>query len=180
MTGETPDGKIETMWHPMWRPRDRDAVTAGHDVITRLALLTEGLSWGDLRNPPTFMDAHHHRRVRPAHQKKVDAFEQKRREYLRKWVSPRSSSERKKIAKLLSDMKRANIMQAAQYLALYHCRFGIPMMYKTLACVLGIAKSSLYRQYGRELIQGALQSACSAAVSPTQEMIKTRHELDGR
>jgi hypothetical protein len=117
------------------------------------------------------------RRVEPAHQEKIKAFEQKRREWLQKWVSPASPTDQEEIQKLFGDINRANIMEAAQYLAVYHRRYEIPITHRTLGRVLGISKSSLYRQYGRELIKIALRKARSAATSPTPGMIRRRSEL---
>ena len=179
--GKTQNGKLvpvfEIVWRSTWRPlRAHNAVAAGHDVITRLALLSEELSWDDLHSPPTIMDAGL-RRVEPLHQEKIKAFEQKRLDYLRKWVSPSSLIDQQDIQKILADINRANIMEAAEYLALYHRRYEIPITHRILARVLGISKSSLYRQYGRELIKIALGQARSAATSPTQGTIRTRSEL---
>ena len=178
---KAPNGKVasvvEITWRPAWVPlRANSTVAAGHDVITRLALLSEGLSWDDLRSPPTVLNAGL-RRVQPLHQEKIKAFEQKRLDYLRQWVSPSSPDDQHVIQKLLADINRANISEAAEYLALYHRQYDIPITHRMLARVLGISKSSLYRQYGRELIKIALCEARSAAISPTQGTIKTRSEL---
>jgi hypothetical protein len=116
-------------------------------------------------------------RVEPAHQEKIKAFRKKRRQWLRKWMGPCSRTEHKEIQKLFGDVNRAIIIQAAQYLALYHRRYDIPITHRILARILGISKSLLYRRYGRELIKDALREARSLATSPTQGMIRTRSEL---
>jgi len=204
MGGETLNGQavqsVEIPWCPMWRPLKWDATSARHDVITRLALLSQGLSWDDLRKPTTIM-VDGRRRVEPALDEKIKAFEEKRLEWLRRWVlrdptdsftfeydkkrrawtrksvSPPSEPDRNRLEKLLVDINRANIMQAAAYLALYHRRHSIPITYRTLARVLGISKTSLYRQYGRALIGDALCSSRLAATSATQRTIRTTIEL---
>jgi hypothetical protein len=180
--GRAENGKVvlgvEIIWDPTWRPlRANNAVGAGHDVITRLAMLSEGLSWDDLRSPPTTIVGAL-RRVEASHQEKIRAFEQKRLKYLRKWVSPTSPDDQQLIQKVLADINLANLSEAAEYLAVYHRRYDVPITYKTLARVLGISKSSLYRQYGRKLIQNALRGARSGATSPTQGTISTRNELE--
>jgi AraC-like DNA-binding protein len=180
--GKNQNGKtvlgVEIIWEPAWRPlRAKDAIGAGHDVITRFTMLGEGLSWDDLRRPPTTIVGGL-RRVEASHQEKIKAFEQKRLKYLRKWVSPSSPEDQQFIQKLLADINLANIREAAEYLALYHRRYDVPITYKTLARVLGISKSSLYRQYRRKLIQSALRGARSAATSPTQGTIRKRDELE--
>ena len=192
----------EINWHPMWRSvRRYDAVYGVHDIIIRLAMLSEGLSWHDIRNPYTTLDRTGRRRIGLLDKEKMEAFKENRVKWLRRWVfrdstdaftfeydkkqrayvrkslSPVSQSERKKLEKLLVDMNRANIMQAAAYLALYHRRHTVPITYRTLASVLGISKSSLYRQYGRELVEMALRLARLAARSPTQGTISTVKEL---
>lgn len=93
-------------------------------------------------------------------------------------MSPVPESDRKTLEKLLVDINRANIMQAAAYLALFHRRHSIPITYRTLARVLGISKSSLYRQYGRQLVEMALRSVRLAARSPTLGTISTKKELE--
>jgi len=174
--GISPDEKARPIWCPTWCPREWDPVIAGHDVITRLALLSEGLTWGDLRSPPTVMSAGL-RRIEPLHQEKIKAFEKKRLDWLRKWVCSVSDTDRKELRKLLGDVNRANIILAAEYLALYHRRDDVPITHRTLARVMGVSKSSLYRQYGRKLIKIALHLAQSAATSPTQGMITPSSEL---
>jgi hypothetical protein len=207
MLRESQDGKgvlgAEIIWQPMWRSlRGNDAVAAKHDVITRVALLSVGLSWHDIRNPNSTIDPMGRRRIEPLDQQKIQAFEENRLKWLRRWllrdptdsftfeydkmqrayirksVSPVSEPDRKTLEKLLVDINRANIMQAAAYLALYHRRYSIPITYRTLARVLGVSKSSLYRQYGRELVEMALRSTRLAARSPTQGTISTRNELE--
>jgi len=168
----------EVIWEPTWRPlRAKDAIGAGHDMITRFAMLGEGLSWDDLRRPPTVMVGGL-RRIEASHHEKIKAFEQKRLKYLRKWVSPNSREDQQFIKSLLADINLANISEAAEYLALYHRRYDVPITYETLAQTLGISKSSLYRQYKRKLIQLALRRARSAATSPIQGTIRRRDELE--
>jgi len=55
---ESQDGRgvlgAEIIWQPMWRSlRSYDTVHARHDILTRMAMLSEGLSWHDIRNPNT-------------------------------------------------------------------------------------------------------------------------------
>ena len=204
---ESQDGRgvlgAEIIWQPMWRSLRRyDTVHARHDVVTRVAMLSEGLSWHDIRNPNTTIDPAGRRRIEPLDQQKIQAFEKNRLEWLRRWllrdptdsftfeydkkqrawtrksVSPPSELDRKTLEKLLVDINRANIMQAAAYLALYHRRHSIPITYRTLARVLGISKTSLYRQYGRVVIGEALCSSRLAATSSTQRTIRTTSELE--
>lgn len=195
--------RAEIIWHPMWRSlRSYDAVHGLHDIITRLAMLSEGLSWHDVRNPCSTLDLAGRRRIAPLDKEKIQAFEKKRRDWLkawllrdpmnsfvfefdrkrrawaRKWISPASEPDRDRVRKLFANVNRANVMQAAEYLALYHRRYDVPITYQTLAQVLGISKTSLYRQYGRKLVQDALWGARSAAKSPTQGTISARNELE--
>jgi hypothetical protein len=179
-----------------------DAVYETHDIIIRLAMLSEGLSWHDIRNPYSTIDLGGCRRIGPLDKEKIESAEKNRlkwlrtlllsdpkdsfifeydkqqRAHVRKSVSPVSESDRRNLEKLLMNIDRANIMQAAAYLALYHRRHNIPITYRTLARVLGISKSSLYRRYGRELIGAALRTSRSDAISAPQGTARTTSELE--
>jgi hypothetical protein len=100
------------------------------------------------------------------HQEKIDMFVQNRREYLRRWMESPIPED---IQAFLADTNRRNIMEAAERLVLYYRRNGIAITHRTLAQVLGISKSSLYRQYDRGLVRSALLHARWVAASPTQE-----------
>ena len=93
-------------------------------------------------------------------------------------MSPVSESDRKNLEKLLVNIDRVNVMQAAAYLALYHRRHSVPITHRTLARVLGISKRSLYRRYGHELIGAALRRSRSAAISAPQGTARTTSELE--
>jgi hypothetical protein len=158
----------EIVWRPTMRAREWNAIAAGHDVITRLALLRQNLSWEELCNPSTKLDDRGLRKIEPVDQERREAFERKRRKYLRYWITPHSQRTKRMIQRFLGDLARTNIMEAASYLALYYRRYGIAVNHRTLARVLGVSKSSLYRHYGQELVKRALCHARAAAASPTQ------------
>jgi hypothetical protein len=72
-------------------------------------------------------------------------------------------------------MRQSDITQAAQWLAIFHRTHGIEITYRSLARVLGMSKSALYRTY-RGLVGEALKSAKRKAMFPTQK--DTRQKKD--
>lgn len=116
-------------------------------------------------------------RVRPEHEAKILEYERTKGRLIAALFKPETSFAHQWIWRfLLSRSLRAiDIDHAAAHLALHHRIIGIEINYKTLARVLGMSKSAMYRTYGGALISAALKYARGRAASSTQ---MDRQELE--
>ena len=163
---KTPNGTLgvtrnKIYWRPIHKSLDGDNGSTFIEIVERIALLFHGLTPNDL-----FQDRR--RPVDAAHEKKMNAYERtKYRLLFGLHKSPSSFTHRWVWRTLNKSLRRTDIIHGAQQLALYHRIYGIETNYKTLGQVLGMSKSTLYRNYG-ELVGEALQIARANALGPTQ------------
>jgi hypothetical protein len=182
---EGPDGKLAATgsriaWRSLYAAPIRDRysliVTLAHRAALRLHDLTER----DISNPPVWRNGRFYDTY-PPHEEKIRGFEQTEFELLYGLCEPRTSSQYQWARQILTkDLREADITRAAEHLAIFHQTQGIAITHQSLAQVLGMSKSSLYRTYGR-LVGDALKLALKKAVTPTlkDQRVKARNQHPG-
>src|SRR5205823_5276307 len=109
-------------------------------------------------------------------EEKILAFEQTESELLYGLLKPPDSEQYQNAHRILTkDLREADIIRAAEHLAIFHHSHGIEITYASLARVLGMSKSSMYRTY-RGLVEGALKLAHKKAASPTSSDQPDKHD----
>jgi hypothetical protein len=158
--------KISLTWVPF-----RAAIPDRYSLITilahRAALRLRRLTEYDITNPPVYRDGPLYVTY-PAHEEKIRKFERTEFRLLYGLCKPKTSKQYRWAHRVLTrDLRENDIMQAAERLAIFHQTHGIEITYRSLARVLGMSKSSMYRTY-RGLVGEALKLTHKKAASPTQ------------
>jgi hypothetical protein len=155
-------------WRSLYAAPIRDSysliVTLAHRAALRLHSLTEY----DISNPPLVRNERGLYVTYPPHEKEILAFERTEFRLLYGLCKPTTSKQYRWAHGILTkNLPEADIMRAAEHLAIFHHSHGIKITYASLARVLRISKSSMYRTY-RGLVGTALKLAHKKAASPTQ------------
>src|SRR5439155_7120330 len=125
----------------------------------RAALRLHGLTERDISNPPLLRNERGLYVTYPPHEKKILAFERTESRLLYGLCKPKTSNQYRWVHGILTkNLPEADIMRAAEHLAIFHQTHGIEITHRSLAQVLGMSKSSLYRTY-RGLVEKALKLA---------------------
>jgi hypothetical protein len=177
-----PDGKpslsYEVRWHEIFRPPPLSGIDVLFELADRAALVWHGLTRHDLFHPPIHYPDKYRCLTDPLHQRKVEAYYRTQRRLLSALFKPRTSFTYRWVNRVAdADFRTVDIMQAALHLGLYHKLYGreIEIGHQNLGRVLGISKSTLYRNYGKNLVNEALRVAHRYAQSATQ---RSQHELE--
>lgn len=168
----------EICWREIYSQPLNDNVSTLFDLADRAALYMHGLTRQDLINPPVYYPDKWHCVIWPPHERKVQAYYRTQGRLLYAFFKPRKSYTRRWVKRLLSaTFRKIDIMLAARQLAIYQKTYGVKIGHETLAKVLGMSKSSLYRTYGK-LVREALCFAHKHARSATQLEQRERERAD--
>jgi hypothetical protein len=168
----------EICWRESYTPPLNDNISALFDLADRAALYMHGLTPQDLINPPVYYPDKWHCVVWPPHERKVQAYYRTQGRLLYALFKPRKSYTKRWVRRLIrATFRKIDIMLAARQLAIYHKEYGVKIGHETLAKVLGISKSSLYRTYDK-LVREALCIAHKHARSDTQLNQHERERAD--
>jgi hypothetical protein len=176
---ETADGKlaptsIEIGWRPIYVPPIRDQYSMVVERSHQVAMLLHRLSESDISNPPVIRDEHGLFLTNPPHERKVRAMDKTEARLIYGLCkSPKSRQYRWAYRVLAMNLRESDVLQAGARLAMFHRIFGIEITYLSLARVLGMSKSSLYRTYGT-LVSKALRLANQMAASATRTSRRPR------
>jgi AraC-like DNA-binding protein len=182
---EGPDGKLvptrpRIAWPSLYAAPIRDRYSLIVTLAHRAALRLHGLTERDISNPPVWRNCRFYDTY-PPHEKKILAFERTESRLLYGLFKPKTSKQYRWARQILTkDLREADITRAAEHLAIFHQTHGIALTHQSLAQVLGMSKSSLYRTY-RRLVGEALKLAHKKAVAPTLEdrRVKERNQHPG-
>jgi hypothetical protein len=150
-------------------------------LFHRAALLRHGLTERDIVNPPICRNECGFFVTYPPHEEKIRAFEETEFALLYGLFERTTSTQYRRAHRVLDkNLREGDIMRAAEHLAIFHQTHEIEITYSSLARVLGMSKSSMYRTY-RGLVGNALKLAHKKAVSPTlaDERVKERNRHPG-
>jgi len=167
-----PDARrVSTRATVPWRPLNTAPIRDRYSLVTtlahRAALRLHGLVERDITHPPVLRDERDLYITYPPHEKKILAFERTEFRLLYGLCKPKTSKQyRWAHGFLTKNLREGDIMRAAEHLAIFHQTHGIEITHRSLAQVLGMFKSSLYRTY-RGLVGKALKLAHKKAASPT-------------
>jgi len=152
------EGKI--VWRRVHRVQIQDHLSLIVMRAHRAALLAHGLMESDI--------AHGLEGKKAASDNKIRRFANTEGLLVNGLFEPAESMQAKWARRVFSeDLRQSDITQAAEWLAIYHRAYGIEITYRSLAQVLGISKSALYRTFG-DLVGYALRLAKKKAIFPTQ------------
>ena len=168
-----PDGRpsihYEIRWREIFAPQPSDDIDILFDLADRAALVWHGLTRQDLFHPATYGPDRWRYVTQPASARKIKEYNRTQQRLLYALFRPPTSYTHRWVKRMLDQsFSTIDIMQAALQLALYNKVYGIEIDHRTLARVLGISKTSLYRTYGRGAVRAALTQAQSNADSTTQ------------
>jgi hypothetical protein len=165
------DGRLratstEIAWRPIYVAPIRDPYAWVVQRCHQAALLLHDLTESDITNPPVIRNKHGLFLVSPTHEKKVLAMDRTEARLVYGLCKSRQSKQYRLALRLLTmNLRESDILQAGARLGMFHRIFGIEITHLSLARVLGMSKSSLYRTYGR-LVGNALRLANQRGASP--------------
>jgi hypothetical protein len=155
-------------WREIYAPPAKDILSILFELADRAAMHMHGLTRQDLINPPVYSPDKHRWLIWPPHERKTNAYLCTQGRLLYALFKPPTSFANRRVRRLAAaTLQTIDIMQAARQLALYNKVYDIEIGHQTLAKVLGMSKSSLYRTY-EKLVPEALRYARKHAKSPTQ------------
>jgi AraC-like DNA-binding protein len=155
---ENPEGKI--VWRRVYLPQIRDHLSLIVMRAHRAASLAHGMTESDITHGLGGKNA--------ASENKIRRFAHTEGLVVNGLFEPVESMQHKWARRVFSeDLRQTDIRQAAEQLAIYHRTYGIEITYRSLAQVLGMSKSALYRTFDG-LVGQALRLAKKKATSPTQ------------
>ncbi len=171
---ENSEGKlVPTKQVIRWRPVYTAPIRDRYDLITvlsyREALRLHNLTQREITSLPLNRNKRRISVIDPSpHEKKLLAFERTESRLSYGLCKPASSKQHRFTRhRLVRDLRESDIMYAAERLAVFNRTYGIEITYRSLAQVLGMSKSAMYRTYPG-LVGKALKLAHKKAASPTQ------------